>query len=165
MTEAKKSVLAETLSDIAKNVEEQRKHAAALRKHRRTLYRLLKPLTKAHEAGVLRYAPSVAVTGKGEEWWEREFGCTVTTVELDGFKDPRLVDLLSKLIDADDTKTYDRPASMNRDFVFRHRIDEVTKFAVTVCAYVKSDSPTCKKVLKKSTTRTIVDEEFELVCS
>lgn len=152
----------QNLDDAIKRAQKQK---AALRTHRSAINRALVPLNAAFKAGALRYEPGVSVSGNGESWWPFEFSVTGSTVELEGFKDERLVKLLGKLIDADDTKTTDFAAYLNRDFKFSTTLPDGSILRVTVNAYVKSDSPTCRKVLKESKSAVVVTEVFEMVCS
>ena len=78
--------------------------------------------------------------------------------DLGSFKDDRLMRVLDHLAETmDDMKTEDWAASINRDY----RFTSSTHSAV-VSAYVKSDSPTCRKVLVGTELQTV--EKFEIVC-
>jgi hypothetical protein len=166
MTSTIKSAVASTIAGLNATIAEIRGQQAALRQHRKAINRALAPLTAAHAAGLLRYAPDLSISGKGTDWWEHAATISVTTTELDGFKDSKLCELLARYVeDSFDTATSDWPDTMNRDFKFTKKLSPTFTLRVVISAYVKSDSPTCKKVLKKSETRTTVHNEYEIVCS
>jgi len=84
--------------------------------------------------------------------------------ELDGFKDKRLVTLLEKFADwSAETRdyTYDAP---NRDYHFERKYPQGFIVKFSVYAYVKSDSPTCRIVVKGVTTKVVEEEIREIVC-
>jgi len=84
--------------------------------------------------------------------------------DLDGFKDKRLIKLLEKFADWDaETKdyTFDAP---NRDFYFDRSYPYGFNIRVAIYAYVKSDSPTCRIVVKGVTTKVVEEEIREIVC-
>lgn len=77
---------------------------------------------------------------------------------LESFKDDRLVKVLSYLSETmDDMKTEDWAQSVNRDFRFKSGTH-----SVAISAYVREDSPTCRKVLVGTELQTV--EKFEIVC-
>lgn len=77
---------------------------------------------------------------------------------LDSFKDDRLVKVLGYLSETmDDMKTEDWAQSVNRDFRFKSGTH-----SVAISAYVREDSPTCRKVLVGTELQTV--EKFEIVC-
>ena len=79
--------------------------------------------------------------------------------ELDSFKDMRLEMVLNALenIKTSEVRTSDWPDSLNRDF--HYRVDDIH---VTVAAYVKNNSPTCRKVLVG--TELVTKEKWEIRC-
>jgi len=78
--------------------------------------------------------------------------------KLDGFKDPVLVKILDFLMDkSTSVKTTDWPNWMNRDYNI-----EMEDVVICISAYVRSDSPTCRKV--KIGTKIEEVDQFELVC-
>ncbi len=77
---------------------------------------------------------------------------------LDSFKDDRLVKVLGYLSETmDDIQTTDWAQSVNRDFRFNSGTH-----SVAISAYVREDSPTCRKVLVGTELQTV--EKFEIVC-
>jgi hypothetical protein len=84
----------------------------------------------------------------------------VTLEDLESFKDDRLVSRLWYLSNLDgvrEPKSSDWAMSLNRDYRF-----DFDGFSVTISAYVKSDSPTCRKVVIGSKTEVI--NEYKIVC-
>ena len=79
--------------------------------------------------------------------------------QLESFKDMRLEMVLNALenIKTVEVRTSDWPNSINRDF--HYRVDDIH---VTIAAYVKEDSPTCRKVLVG--TETVQKETWEIRC-
>jgi hypothetical protein len=78
--------------------------------------------------------------------------------KLESFKDPQLVGLLEYFsAQTDKISTRDWAVYLNRDYTFE--LDDVT---VAISAYVKSDSPTCRKVQ----VGTKIEEvpQFEMIC-
>jgi len=84
--------------------------------------------------------------------------------QLDGFKDARLVQVLDRLTAmTDEVSTCDYPAQVNRDYSF-HMGERYTDnyIGVRVSAYVREDSPTCKKVVIG--TEMVEQLTYEIVC-
>jgi hypothetical protein len=88
---------------------------------------------------------------------------TIRIRDLDSFKDDNLVSLLEALDNmglAVETKDYAGSESPNREF--RYATDD---YHLTVDAWVKSDSPYCKRVKTGETVRTVVDETWGIECN
>jgi hypothetical protein len=84
----------------------------------------------------------------------------LTMINLDSFKDDRLVSrlwYLSNLDGARESKTCDYPASLNRDYRF-----DMGDFQVLISAYVRGDSATCRKIVVGSKTEVV--NEYKIVC-
>jgi hypothetical protein len=100
------------------------------------------------------YVPSTSVP---------RVNATIRIRDLDSFKDDNLVSLLEALDNmglAVETKDYAGSESPNREF--RYATDD---YHLTVDAWVKSDSPYCKRVKTGESVRTIVDEQWVLECN
>ena len=100
------------------------------------------------------YVPSTSVP---------RVNATIRIRDLDSFKDDNLVSLLEALDNmglAVETKDYAISESPNREF--RYATDD---YHLTVDAWVKSDSPFCKRVKTGETVRTVVDEQWVLECN
>jgi hypothetical protein len=77
---------------------------------------------------------------------------------LESFKDPQLVDLLEFFTKKTEKATSrDWPQYLNRDYSFE--LDDVI---VNISAYVRSDSPTCRKVQVGVKVEEV--PQYELVC-
>lgn len=82
----------------------------------------------------------------------------VSLNKLSGFKDPVLVKILDFLMDKSlSVKTSDYANWLNRDYTI-----EMEDVCVSISAYVRSDSPTCRKVKVGVQIQEV--EQFELVC-
>ena len=81
---------------------------------------------------------------------------------LGSFKDPRLVALLDRIVQLDPAKseTNDFPDYLNREY--RFKLDNGMR--VVVNSHVKSDSPTCRKVLQHVETRVIEHRTYKMEC-
>lgn len=103
------------------------------------------------------------VSVSAEAWSETvRFGLSFDG--LSSFKDKNLTRLLEKFADwTADTRdyTFNMP---NRDFYFTYKHPCGLHFRVGIYAYVKSDSPTCRVVVKGVTTRVVEEEIREIVC-
>ena len=77
---------------------------------------------------------------------------------LDSFKSERITRVLQVLeAFGTSTGTKDWASIVNRDYKYT-----MGKFNVTLCAYVRADSPTCRKVAIGSETQTVV--KYEIQC-
>lgn len=89
--------------------------------------------------------------------WE-EATLSVIMMRLDSFKDERLTGLLDRLLDHHaNPEVHEYADHLNKDFHFK--LDGLT---VRVAAYVKSDSPTCRKV--QTGTKTVEQPVYQMVC-
>jgi hypothetical protein len=90
---------------------------------------------------------------------------SVAMYGLDSLKDHRLMGPMENILDIADIEwkcsTEDYPASINRDYRLEGTKDG-RKYVVNFQAYVKSDSPTCRKV--KIGQETQVVDKYEIVC-
>lgn len=101
------------------------------------------------------------ISGAGERYDPHKLVVRIFVAQIDGFKDPRLCAVLEPLCDAEEITTQDFPPSLCREYCFEYPADSLT---VTVLAYVRSDSPTCHRVAVRTSTRTVVDTDYELRC-
>lgn len=82
----------------------------------------------------------------------------VRMYRLESFKDARLTDFLDKLVAMDgEMSSTDYASIMNREFDC-----EFSDFRVCINAYVKDDSPTCRKVVIGTKMEEV--KEYEIVC-
>jgi hypothetical protein len=97
--------------------------------------------------------------------WDRTIRLSLSMQDLEGFKDPNLIKVLAAFADWDgESKDYtgDQP---NRDFYFERRSHTGLSFRVSIYAYVRSDSPTCKIVVTGVNRRVVEEEVREIVCA
>lgn len=141
-------LFAEALRDTRSSVECARLRLRILKANRRKLNRigslLIAAIADDTESTVQYTSPSSVY-------------CVADN--LDSFKDFRLEMILNAMenIATDAGRTRDWPNSLNRDY--HYMVDNI---AVTVAAYVKSDSPTCRKVLVG--TEMVTQEKWEIRC-
>jgi hypothetical protein len=85
--------------------------------------------------------------------------------DLDGFKDPRLLKVLEKFADGSwEANTVDWTGNNpNRVFKFKRGYVGFTVH-IRIDSTVRSDSPTCKVVVKEVRTRVVTEEIKEIVC-
>jgi len=96
--------------------------------------------------------------------WNDTLRLSLSLHDLDSFKDRKLTRLLEKFADWEASTsdfTYGNP---NRDYYFTFLHPRGLTFRVAIYAYVKSDSPTCKVVVRGITQRVIEEEIREIVC-
>ena len=83
---------------------------------------------------------------------------SVVMMRLDSFKDERLTNFMDRLLDYDaNPEVHEYPDQLNKDFHFK-----LQGLTVRVAAYVKSDSPTCRKV--QTGTKTVEQPVYQMVC-
>lgn len=91
---------------------------------------------------------------------------SVSLRELASFKDKKLTRLLEKFADWESsTQDYTISNQPNRDFYFTHQTPFGVRIRVSIYAYVKTDSPLCRVVVKGVTTRVVEEEIREIVCA
>lgn len=127
------------------NIDYAKQRAANLRKRRAELMPILKMLAPllSSETDYVYISAGTYTTS-----------VNVTMRKLDGFKDDRLSQVLYVVMflkGVEMSETTDYPESLNRDYHFKVGED----ITITIGAYVKNDSPTCRKVK--------VGEEMKLV--
>jgi hypothetical protein len=158
--------IADAIADLDNNIAQIRAQKTALRHHRKAVAQALAPLTAARAAGVLRFDPDTSVSGRGTEFLPCCVTITASTARLDSFKDAGLCDLLAHYVEAGySVESFDNAENLNRDFKFTMRLSPAFKLEVLIFAYVKTDSPTCQKVLKSTRTEVVTHNEYEIVCS
>jgi hypothetical protein len=86
---------------------------------------------------------------------------------LDGFTDRKLTMILDSLLyvnGLEPMQTTDYPNCLNRDFRFEFKYGPswYETIVVSIAAYVREDSPTCRKVLVGTETQTV--EKYKIVC-
>lgn len=90
-------------------------------------------------------------------------------VPVASMTDSKLVDPLTKLIDAEytssETRDYASEHMASRRFSFSKMIAPDIKHDVMIEAELQGDSPTCKKVLEKVETKMVETPIYKIVCS
>jgi hypothetical protein len=136
------SAFASALEDQANNIAHARKRIATLRSNKTRIEKILRPITFILSSAGLKDV-NVYVNSDA---YDDTFQIGVYMYGLESFKVPvlaTLVEYIDGLCEEGRTKTREWPESLNRDYHFTlpkgHR--------VSLCAYVKSDSPTCRKVV------------------
>ena len=164
---SKLTTSAAAIQTMAGTVKRLRAQQALVRKHRAIINSTARKATiKGLTASVwcqvsTDYPPEVE---GGENPPRETISVGFSLYGLEGLKSPAFMKLLSHFVDADLTHTKDYPASLNRDYSFWYRLPDNVWLKVCVYAYVKEDSPTCRKVLVKSEQRLVTDETYKIVC-
>lgn len=158
------SPYASALRAFDEAAETLRLERAVLVAHRKLVNSLLHKLAGFDTASVSANRYGVAVR--------------VNMTQLDGFKAPRLVRALAHFADGWRASTNDYPEGLNRDFRFVQPLewpaDLLAKFpdlyphaelTVSICAYARSDSPTCRKVEVGRKRVVSVQKQYRIECS
>ena len=144
-------VFASALSDAQRNVERARNSVNTLKMQRKPLGRLLRTLSMCVDADNRDTTLSMFMYGN-------EPRITVSLYQLEGFKSLRLESVLWMLEEIGTLKEQkEYPSCLNRDYTY-----EAHGFQVRVCAYVKDDSPTCRKVVIG--TDTVTTPKYAILC-
>ena len=151
------SAINTAIANIKRETDGLRRRTAALRKHRRAINCAIGKLRGFDDA------PSVSISS-GYSSGIDTIVVIGTAYGLPGLKCPQLEAVLERFLDAPTSETKDWPSCLNRDYVFVYPLNDTTELRVLIGAYVKSDSETCRKVLKSIETRVVNDEVYELVC-
>lgn len=96
--------------------------------------------------------------------WDGTLRLSLSMSDLESFKCPELMQILEGFADWEASSqdyTGDLP---NRDFYFTRTVGLLT-IKVAVYAYVKSDSPTCRVIVKGVNRRVVEEEIREIVCA
>ena len=131
----------------AKRSMENAKLGLSVKAMIRALY--AKPLFEgmAHEDTIISFHSS---------WGEPTV--SVIMLRLDSFKDERLTSFLDRLLDYDaNPEVHEHADRLNKDYHFI-----LKGLTVRVNAYVRSDSPTCRKV--QTGTKTVEQPIFKMIC-
>jgi hypothetical protein len=147
-------IIGSAVRDIDYSIRDSKARRALLKsgKIRTMLLKLIEPLVYA-----------VGNTGSVSVWVS---GGTpfvhVSMYNLDSFKQSQLVSVLEYMNDKTaeldgSVECEDYAASINRDFRFT-----TTKWTASISAYVKNDSPTCRKVVVG--TEMVEKTKYQIVC-
>jgi hypothetical protein len=146
------------IRDNKRAIENAKKRSAMARSNRARIIGFITPLIDM--IGDEDHHLSVNVQG----WDEDEISVYLSLYEMDGMKAPTVVNVLDYLTglfseSTDEISSKDLATILNRDFKFK---SVEKKLAATVSVYVKSDSPTCKKVVVGQETQVV--NRYEIVC-
>ena len=146
MASAKETVT-RSINNALSTILQQRKDIKLLKKMAKKIEPIVDVLTME-----IDYV-SVYVSGD-------EIQISATIYRLDSFKCERLAKLLDYLNDkvVGDPTTRDWPSSINRDYTFRLPDGIV----VSLSAYVKDDSATCRRIVVGTETKVV--EKYEIQC-
>ena len=142
-----KETVTRSINNALSTILQQRKDIKLLKKMARKIEPIVDVLTME-----IDYV-SVYVSGD-------EIQISATIYRLDSFKCDRLAKLLDYLNDkvVGDPTTRDWPSSINRDYNFKLP-DGIT---VSLSAYVKDDSATCRRIVVGTETKIV--EKYEIQC-
>ena len=117
----------------------------------------VKALLRAKYAHVFAGVAHKDTTLSFHSSWD-EATLSVIMMRLESFKDGRLTSLLERLMEYHaNPEVIEYPDHLNKDFHFK--LDGLT---VRVAAYVKSDSPTCRKI--QTGTKTVEQPVYKMIC-
>ena len=142
-----KETVARSINIVLESIAQQRKEIKLLKKMAKKIEPIVDVLTME-----IDYV-SVYVSGNDVQ-------ISATIYNLDSFKCERLAKLLDYLNDkvVGDPTTRDWPSSINRDYNFKLKDGIV----VSLSAYVKNDSATCRRIVVGTETQVV--EKYEIQC-
>lgn len=149
------SAIADSLATIAN----QKKRIALFKKHAIKLNKVLDDLSLIL-SGTTVYHNLYAYAYAYNHDDDTSFTVALTLRGIEGFKCPALSAVLeycNEKCEPNRTSTSDWAESLNREFRFK-----LAPCTVTVNAYVKSDSPTCRKVVVGTTIEEV--KKYEIQC-
>lgn len=161
----RKSLLSSTIESSNESIKRIKRDQGKLRAHRAQISEFDRRLRTKHP-NTHRWL-SVGWESKPESVGSggaETITLSMSMHDLDGLKSKQLCDVLERLVDADAVETKDYASSLNRDYEFWFRLPDIW-MRVRICAYVRSDSPTCRKVLVGTEERVVREEKFEIVCN
>ena len=139
---------ADAIKSANRNLDRMRKYKANLVAHRKELGKVTRMLAKGMKQHDHMYLSN----------WDSRPYIGVALYDLESFKCLELETMLAALMnlgEVDDTK--DWPSALNRDYKFK-----LESFDVTVSAYVRDDSPTCKRVIIGTEMQQV--NTYKIVC-
>ena len=139
---------ADAIKSANRNLDRMRKYKSNLVAHRKELGKVARMLAKGMKQHDHMYLSN----------WDSRPYIGVALYDLESFKCLELETMLATLMnlgEADDTK--DWPSALNRDYKFK-----LESFDVTVSAYVRDDSPTCKRVIIGTEMQQV--NTYKIVC-
>jgi hypothetical protein len=149
------SIFDSALTDSADAIARTKKRIAILRSNKSRIEKLLRPVSLIISgAGLTNNSAYVSADDFSET-----FTVAVYLYGLESFKVPALSALIEYFDGmSENVKTRDWPDSINRDYHFKLPKGNT----VILGAYVKDDSPTCRKVPIGSETKQVI--KYEIQC-
>ena len=149
------SVFDSAITDAADSITRTKKRIAILRSNKSRIEKILRPVSLIISgAGLTNNSAYV----HADEFSET-FSIGIYLYGLESFKVPGLVALIEYFDGmSENINTRDWPDSINRDYHFK--LSKGNK--VILGAYVRDDSPTCRKVPVGSETKQVI--KYELQC-
>jgi len=136
------------LGDANNSIKRALQSKAILIANRKVIGKLLRSLTSL---GVEDYSVSA-------DPWKNKYAVHIQMRDLESFKDAKLVAVLEYVAVFTDTATSEDWAKyLNRDFRFKSNTVDIF-----IGAYVKENSPTCRKVVIGTELQTV--EKYKIVC-
>lgn len=143
------SVFDSALADTAEGITRAKKRIAILRSNKSRIEKILRPVSLIISGAGLNNASAYV---SADEYSET-FTLGIYLYGLESFKTPALSALIEYFDGmSESVNTRDWPDSINRDYHFK--LPKGNK--VTLGAYVKDDSPTCRKVPIGSETKEVI---------
>jgi len=152
------------IEESVATIANQRKRIALFKKHATKLNKVLNDLSLILSGTAVShnlYTYAYAYTYDDDS----SFTIALTLRGIEGFKCPALSAVLeycNEKCKPNTTSTSDWPESLNREFRFKLAPEFGDNCTVTVNAYVKSDSPTCRKVVVGTTIEEV--KKYEIQC-
>jgi hypothetical protein len=146
-----------SLADLSEGVANAKKRVAILRSNKARIQKILRPIAMiVSGAGLTNVNAHISADAYSDN-----FQIGIYLYGLESFKVPvlaTLVEYLDGLCDEGQVRTREWAESLNRDYHFTlpkgHR--------VSLCVYVKDDSPTCRKVVIGSEVKEVF--KYEIQC-
>ena len=139
----------DSLKSVDRDLTRIRKYKANLQAHRKELGKVARML-----ASNLKNEDVIFISN---DFSARPYIC-VSLYNLESFKCLELEVMLTTLMNIGEPgDTNDWPSALNRDYKFK-----LSAFDVVVSAYVRDDSPTCKRIVIGTEMRQV--ETYKIVC-
>ena len=137
------------LADANNSIKRALQAKAILTANRKQLGKLLRTLDRL----------GVEDLSVGSDPWANRARVNIQLRDLESFKDAKLVAVLEYVaVFTEHSTSKDWAQYLNRDFTFTSKTIDIS-----ISAYVKEDSPTCRKVVVGTELQTV--EKYKIVCS
>ena len=148
------------IRDNKRAIENAKKRSAMARSNRARIIGFITPLID-----ILGDDEDHNLSVNVQGWDEDEISVYLSLYDVEGMKTPTVVSVLDYLTglfseSTDEISSKDFATILNRDFKFK---SVEKKLAATVSVFVKSDSPSCRKVIVGHETQVV--NKYEIVCN